>query len=100
MKDEKFTLAHAINHSSSIQLQGVKLGADEVTITLSREGAKKVVPLVLLETEWYEVQHGTSNGERKISDYDFHCPNTGMIFATYYKGSSSRGCLTINHNAN
>jgi len=101
MTNEKFTLEHAIHNSKTIQLQGVKLGADEVTITLSRIHAKKVVPQTLLETEWFEVQHGTFNGEKVHSSYDFHCPNTGMIFATYYEGQfSNQPSLTINHNAN
>ena len=70
MTEEKFTLSHAIHNAKDIQLQGVKIGADEVTITLSRIHARKVVPQTLLETEWFEVQHGTSMA--KNSSYDFH----------------------------
>lgn len=95
MKDEKFTLNHAIHNADGIQLQGVKIGSHQVTIDISKIHARKIIPEVLLEEEWSEY----TPGEGTITDYDFHCPETGMIFATYYKGNTC-GYLTINHNAN
>lgn len=100
MTDEKFTINHAIHNADEIRLQGLKLGADEVTINLSRVHAQKVVPLVLKKVEWHEVQFGMFKGERVYAEYDFHCPNTGMIFATYFDRKDGDSFLVINHNAN
>ncbi len=95
MKEKKFTLDHCIHNSDHTQLEGVKIGKNQVNITLSKTHARKVVPPYLLVREWDEF----TAGEGTIDDFDFHCPTTGMIFATYYRGQQGN-CLTINHNAN
>lgn len=94
MTQKKFTLAQAINEATNIQIQGVKIGAHQVLLDISKRKAHAVVPSVLLEEEWYEFTEGCG----RVDDYEFHCPETGMIFAIYYKGIEN-ACLTINHNA-
>lgn len=98
MTEEKFTINDAIHNADDIRLQGVKLGADEVTINLSRVHAQKVVPLVLKKVEWYEANFGNYESKRVYAEYDFHCPETGMIFATYFDRKIGGSELVINHN--
>lgn len=95
MTFQKFTLAHAIHNSENIQLEGVKIGKNQVSITLSRIHAREVIPAYLIDREWDEFHFGEST----IDSFDFHCPTTGMILATYYQGQQGSN-LTINHNAN
>ena len=64
-----------------------------VNIDISKVHTRKVVPEVLLNENWYEHQEVFSDQ----IDYDWHCPETGMIFATYQEKTNGDSALTIYH---